>query len=284
MDVTTHIVPPEHYNWFWDNLPPINDEAKTTLRNRFRRLYTRLRHGQITSRHYRNLYSELKDDLLEEVEEFNLIEFQDVADEEIVQPEPEVSESGDFVLEIPEEVETAAAVSEAVETGPGIAGAVGGFIAGGAIALGTKEAISEDGHKKPIISVGPDHNYIGPGNTVGTDNDPEPVDDSDRIAYNHDLDYLKAQTEQDVRDADNAAVAQFSEKALEGDWRSAAGAIGIQAKQLAEKVTGQLYPGKQLCLVKVELNLILMKGQMPILCLLVMIEVKNYIHGLIGML
>jgi hypothetical protein len=122
------------------------------------------------------------------------------------------------------------------------------------------ESIIFPKHKKPIISVDSEHNYLGPGNTVGTDNDPIPVSDADRIAYNHDLNYLKAQSEQDIRDADSAAVAEFANKALEGDWRSAVGAVGLQTKQVVEKFTGQLYPGKRLLWLpgrEVLMNLIL---------------------------
>ena len=97
-------------------------------------------------------------------------------------------------------------------------------------------------HKKPTISVDSEHNYLGPGNSVLTGNDPLPVSDADRIAYNHDLNYVKAKTDQDIIDADSAAISEFVNKAKEGDWRSALGAGGLQIKQTIESVIGRQYP------------------------------------------
>nr|QOD39605.1 ORF1 [uncultured densovirus] len=247
-------VPAEHYNWYWDSLQ-VEDFAKVHFRNRFKKFYNKFFNRNISPRQYQHELAEFRSNVNQEVVEFlRQPDFEPVEEEvnqiqEVGEDTPLLENAGDFILEIPEEV---AAGTAAVESGPGFGAAVGGFVAGSAIALGTKVALSKEatsGHKKPTFSVGPEHNYLGPGNSVGTGSDPDPVDDSDRIAYNHDLDYLKAKTTQDIKDADSAAVAQFGKKALEGDWRSALGAVGLQTKQLVEKHTGQLYPGKQLCLL-----------------------------------
>lgn len=253
-----HFVPRENYNWYWDSLPDFSEDTKSVLRNRFKGLYNKFRHRNIPDSVYEHELSNLREDIVEEVIEYNRLaetgfdNFDDIELNEVSEDTPLINNSGDFIVEVGEEGAAAVATE-----GPGSTAVLGGIGVGGAIAIGSGVLASkeETSHKKPTFSVGPEHNYLGPGNTVGTENDPAPVDDSDRIAYNHDLNYLKANTEQDVRDADNAAVAEFTDKALQGDWRSALGGVGIQGKQIVEKYTGQLYPGKQLCLLQVNKKL-----------------------------
>ena len=85
----------------------------------------------------------------------------------------------------------------------------------------------------------PGHHNIGPGNEPN----PEGVDQDDQIAFDHDIRYGAAETQEDVREADSIAIDEFDQ-----DWQdnsnfhSLAGRTGIQIKKAVEQYTGVLYP------------------------------------------
>lgn len=97
-------------------------------------------------------------------------------------------------------------------------------------------------HKTPVVSL-PGHHYLGPGNTVEQPSDPHPLDEDDRIAKQHDIDYNRAKSQQDVFRADEIAVQQFGRDFINtGNIHSLAGAVGLGAKRLAEGIVGVKYP------------------------------------------
>jgi len=109
---------------------------------------------------------------------------------------------------------------------------------GGAI-YNTLSSSDTDNHKSPTITL-PGHKYLGPGNTLNTG--AVPIDDDDKDAFNHDHDYSKAKTTDEVREADREHILTTVDKALKGDIHSAISAIGISGKYLGESVSGVQYP------------------------------------------
>nr|QOD39531.1 VP [uncultured densovirus] len=94
-------------------------------------------------------------------------------------------------------------------------------------------------HEDPVVSL-PDHRYIGPGNTV---DDTLPVDVDDDIAREHDINYEKAQTQEDVQEADRQGASEFlSDVIHNNNIHSVAGYIGLKAKEKVESVIGVQYP------------------------------------------
>ena len=137
---------------------------------------------------------------------------------------------------------------------PGATAVVTGVtIAGGIIAIGTTAGIlsntggsaddnnnspAEEEHKDPVVSF-PDHRYIGPGNTVDS---AVPVDTDDEIAREHDIAYERAQTEDDIHEADKQGASEFLTDVIEtGNPHSIAGYIGLKAKETIERNTGVIY-------------------------------------------
>ncbi len=110
----------------------------------------------------------------------------------------------------------------------------------GSIAVGTAiGTLNQDEHKDPVVSL-PDHRYIGPGNTV---DDTEPVDVDDSIAKEHDINYEKAKTQEDVQEADKQGADEFLSDVIDNNnLHSVAGYIGLKAKEKIESVIGVQYP------------------------------------------
>lgn len=97
----------------------------------------------------------------------------------------------------------------------------------------------ENKHKEPIITL-PGHKYLGPGNTIDTGE--EPIDNDDLLAFNHDHDYNKAKTVEEVRDADREHILNSIDDILKGDIHSIISGAGIGAKYGIESITGVKYP------------------------------------------
>ena len=126
---------------------------------------------------------------------------------------------------------------------PGLgAVATGAGIAAGTVLAGTVAGVfnsSENEHQDPIVSI-PDHRYIGPGNTVDS---AEPVDLDDLIAREHDIAYERAETQQDIQEADREGANEFLTDALfNNNPHSALGYIGLKTKEQIEKRIGVQYP------------------------------------------
>lgn len=85
------------------------------------------------------------------------------------------------------------------------------------------------------------HKYLGPGNPI---NNGEPINSADRIAQQHDLEYAKAKTKQDIFNSDKKAIASFYKDFVrEPSIGSAAGALGLSIKHSAETILGSvIYP------------------------------------------
>jgi len=112
--------------------------------------------------------------------------------------------------------------------------AVGVGIGIGTAVIGTGLAIGLSGGANL-----PGHKNIGPGNVP----DPEGVDEDDLISYRHDISYGAAETQEDIREADEIAIAEFdSDWQDTGNLHSLAGRVGLQIKHTVEGYTGVLYP------------------------------------------
>lgn len=86
----------------------------------------------------------------------------------------------------------------------------------------------------------PFHKYLGPGNAINFE---EPVDEDDRIALLHDLQYEQAVNRQDVSNADAIATNDFVANFLAtGNWHSVVGFMGLLGKQVGEAIFGHVYP------------------------------------------
>nr|QRQ90276.1 MAG: hypothetical protein 3 [Parvoviridae sp.] len=117
-------------------------------------------------------------------------------------------------------------------------------VAAGTIAVGTTVGVLQtkrksDVHKDPVVSL-PDHRYIGPGNTV---DETPPIDTDDAIAREHDIAYNKAETQEDVQEADRQGANEFLTDVIHNNnVHSIAGYIGLKAKEKIESVIGVQYP------------------------------------------
>nr|QTE03789.1 MAG: structural protein [Emberiza spodocephala parvoviridae sp.] len=86
----------------------------------------------------------------------------------------------------------------------------------------------------------PGHKYLGPGSEL---NDEEPVDRDDEISLQHDQEYEKAESAQDIRNADDKAIGNFVQDLLSNfNPHSALGALGLGGKRIAESIAGIQYP------------------------------------------
>lgn len=86
----------------------------------------------------------------------------------------------------------------------------------------------------------PFHRYIGPGNP--SENGP-PVDEDDKIARQHDHNYDRARSDEEVRAADRQAIANFRRNWVrDKNWHSFIGDVGLSLKYLIESYTGVIYP------------------------------------------
>ena len=124
--------------------------------------------------------------------------------------------------------------------------ATGATLAGGLTAAGIIGGVfssltnnNEKNHQSPIITL-PDHNYLGPGNSINTGE--KPIDKDDLGAFNHDLDYNKAKTSEDIREADREHILNTLEDIQRGDIHSIISGAGIATKYGIESITGVQYP------------------------------------------
>lgn len=124
--------------------------------------------------------------------------------------------------------------------------ATGATLAGGLTAAGIIGGVfssltnnNEKNHQSPIITL-PDHNYLGPGNSINTGE--KPIDKDDLGAFNHDLDYNKAKTSEDIREADREHILNTLEDIQRGDIHSIISGAGIATKYGIESITGVKYP------------------------------------------
>lgn len=87
----------------------------------------------------------------------------------------------------------------------------------------------------------PGFNYLGPGNPL---NSGEPTNNADRIARDHDIEYSRATTAEEIRRSDRKAITRFlGDRDLLGpSFGGTVGAIGLGAKYALETFTGVLYP------------------------------------------
>ena len=124
-------------------------------------------------------------------------------------------------------------------TGVAAVAGLGGAAIIGSVFSAINNNNQENKHKEPIITL-PGHKYLGPGNTIGTGE--EPIDNDDLLAFNHDLDYNKAKTVEEVRDADREHILNSIDDILKGDIHSIISGAGIGAKYGIESITGVKYP------------------------------------------
>ena len=122
----------------------------------------------------------------------------------------------------------------------------GATLAGGLTAAGIIGGVfssltnnNEKNHQSPIITL-PDHNYLGPGNSINTGE--KPIDKDDLGAFNHDLDYNKAKNSEDIREADREHILNTLEDIQRGDIHSIISGAGIATKYGIESITGVKYP------------------------------------------
>lgn len=88
----------------------------------------------------------------------------------------------------------------------------------------------------------PGYNYLGPGNPL---NKGEPINEADWIAAKHDAIYWFAQSENEIKEADETAILEFSEDFLKSaNPASLIGAGGLSVKYLFENYLrgGTVYP------------------------------------------
>jgi len=152
--------------------------------------------------------------------------------------------------------ETAFSSTPALAEAGGVAGAAaasavpstpilvtGATIAAGTIVVGTTVGVlsnrdTSSDHQDPVVSL-PDHRYIGPGNTI---DETLPVDVDDDIAREHDIAYERAQTDEDIHEADRVGANEFlSDVIHNNNPHSIAGYIGLKAKETIERQTGVIY-------------------------------------------
>lgn len=91
----------------------------------------------------------------------------------------------------------------------------------------------------------PGHNYLGPGNKSRLEgNTAKPTTSADSIAADHDDDYYKAKTKEDVFSADRKAIGNFTVDAIKNfSIPSAVGAVGLGIKHGFESLTNNVvYP------------------------------------------
>lgn len=160
-----------------------------------------------------------------------------------------IEEETSFSISIPESSETLPLLpgtSAAAGTATGIAGtAVTAGQAG--VALAGAATVAAGGVIGWIASkfqndgaVLPHHDFIGPGNPIS---DKEGVDKDDQIAKEHDIKYQEAKTQDDIKKADQDAIAKFqADYNINGNLHSWLGATGLGLKSAIEHKFGVLYP------------------------------------------
>ena len=175
-----------------------------------------------------------------EIEEIELDEIELNTAEDTPLLEAETSFSATSAL-----AETGGISGAAAAAAPSTSAVITGVaIVGTAITIGTTVGVlstrkSDSDHQDPVVSI-PDHRFIGPGNTVS---DADPVDRDDEISKNHDINYERARTQEDIVRADDTAISEFASDFVNtGNIHSAIGAAGIGGKRVIESVIGVQYP------------------------------------------
>lgn len=136
---------------------------------------------------------------------------------------------------------SAAAASGSSSVIPAVAVGTGAATIAGAI-LGATLSSNKDNkenHQSPHITL-PGHKYLGPGNSINTG--VHPVDEDDLDAFNHDIDYSKSKTPEEVRKADREHILNTLDKAKSGDIHSIISNLGIGTKYAVESISGVKYP------------------------------------------
>lgn len=85
----------------------------------------------------------------------------------------------------------------------------------------------------------PGYKYLGPGNKL---NKGDPVNETDLIAQIHDYEYDRAETSNEIREADQEAINKFA-NVENPSFGSYLGELGLGIKYEVEGVTGVLYGG-----------------------------------------
>ncbi len=80
----------------------------------------------------------------------------------------------------------------------------------------------------------PGHNYLGPGTHVISNilNQVKPVDITDAIALQHDVNYVGSTTLQDIINADEQMISTINSHYLDGDVKTTEDLIAVKALQL----------------------------------------------------
>ncbi len=146
----------------------------------------------------------------------------------------------------------ATATSSAATTGIGL-----GVLGGAAIVGGIVSSLSggKEDEGKPIVSL-PDHQFLGPGNTI---DDKTPLDLDDEFARVHDILYEHAITQDDITKADEHFLQDTISDIIDnGNWHSLVSYIGIGLKSSLENIVGVQYPNGLPTIVSGKLWLLLL--------------------------
>ena len=168
-------------------------------------------------------------------EEIPLEEFEEVPlQESAFSSTPLLAESGGVAA-----AGTAAATPSATAVAVGVGIGLGTIAVGSTIGAIQRKQQEQQEHQDPLVSL-PDHRYIGPGNTI---DDTPPVDLDDSIAKEHDINYEKAKTQEDIQKADREGAHDFLSDFIDNkNVHSAIGYIGLKAKEKFESIVGVQYP------------------------------------------
>ena len=88
----------------------------------------------------------------------------------------------------------------------------------------------------------PNHRYLGPGNPIDNGT---PVDNADRIAQVHDIEYNSARTKEDIFESDARAIQSFKSDFLaKPNLPSLVGPVGLGVKNTVEQslLNTTIYP------------------------------------------
>ena len=170
------------------------------------------------------------------------LEFETAAPTELTEATPLLDGTSVGIATGSTTVGTTSATGSSIAAGIGITLGSASVAAGATYNSGDKS--KKTNTKLPIITF-PDHQFIGPGNSI--DEGVEPLDEDDRIALQHDLDYQRAKTPAEVRNADLIAIHSFTRDFVKtGNWHSFAGAAGLATKYGIESIAGLKYPNLHL--------------------------------------
>ena len=250
-----HQLPPQHYDWYWNNLKDALGNTGENLRNRFNRLQNKVNKGKIPLSDYYKRLQRLTKNIDNTVQEYysyelegyeldtadDVVEFTqeetavDLADEEIVYKS--VVDAGADGGEFSATLDLAEGGGIVAEGGSSIIPSIG-------IGVGTGVIVGGFGLLAKLASSGgtlPQTNYIGPG---GSKDAGKPLSGADYDAQKHDKGYDLVPEQ--VRLLDHQAEVEFGDHFAENhlDIPALLGHGGIKAKQIIEKQTGILYPSK----------------------------------------